>query len=1000
MGSLAEMLAPTVSASIRQRGERYADEGRVRITRTTATRVEASVRGTSTYGVTLARRDGAWEASCSCAAFDGRGPCKHLWAVIVTCDEDGIMGVGSPTPPSKWRQRLRGLGLDAPRERDPWASLRTEDRRVLYGLNVAESLRSGRPSIETFRQTRRVSGDWGAPSAFFGPGSYDFAEADRTLIQRIQAIRSGYGDPLRTSLGKLVPELCGTGRFVLIGNDGLEDTPLALDDGPPWVFGLSFDREGGEFVVRGYLARGEERVPLEKPVLVLESGWLILDRAFARLDDRDAADLIHELRRGGPIKVPLAEEKAAIERIVSLPSRPLLSGAAVPPIITEAPRPRMRLLHDDYGDASCKVEFDYGGTRVPAEAGRAIVHVEGRLVCRDPAAETAALRALLDRGAVLQGNVAVLRARRLQEAVRALLADGWTIEADGRPYRTGGAFHASVRSGIDWFEIDGAMDFGGEAVALPALLEAARTGVVRLGDGSTGVLPEEWLLRWGFLGKSGLRFAKAQGFFLDALLADRPEVDVDARFAELRKRIASFEGIRPRREGEGFRGTLRPYQREALGWFAFLREAGLGGCLADDMGLGKTVQVLALLAERRGSKPSLVVAPKSVVPNWVLEARKFAPRLRVLDYTGAARRERVVEGWDLVVTTYGTLRRDAKELADVSFDYAILDEAQMIKNPAAACAKAARLLRADHRLALTGTPVENHLGDLWSILDFLNPGMAPRVEAFRALGDAVLQRALRPFFLRRTKEQVLKDLPEKSEQILLCDLDGKQRKAYDEIRDHYRASLLGKTADGGLARMKIHVLEALLRLRQTACHHGLVDPARAGEPCAKLETLLPLLEEVIAEGHKALVFSQFTSFLAILRRELDAKGIRYEYLDGQTRRREEVVERFQSAPAGECPLFLISLKAGGFGLNLTAADYVFLLDPWWNPAVETQAIDRTHRIGQTRKVMAYRIIGKGTVEERVLELQASKRALAEAVLGADQTLLEGLTREDLELLLS
>jgi SNF2 family DNA or RNA helicase len=247
---------------------------------------------------------------------------------------------------------------------------------------------------------------------------------------------------------------------------------------------------------------------------------------------------------------------------------------------------------------------------------------------------------------------------------------------------------------------------------------------------------------------------------------------------------------------------------------------------------------------------------------------------------------------------------------------------------------------------------------------------------------------------------VLKDLPEKSEQILLCDLDGKQRKAYDEIRDHYRASLLGKTADGGLARMKIHVLEALLRLRQTACHHGLVDPARAGEPCAKLETLLPLLEEVIAEGHKALVFSQFTSFLAILRRELDAKGIRYEYLDGQTRRREEVVERFQSAPAGECPLFLISLKAGGFGLNLTAADYVFLLDPWWNPAVETQAIDRTHRIGQTRKVMAYRIIGKGTVEERVLELQASKRALAEAVLGADQTLLEGLTREDLELLLS
>jgi SNF2 family DNA or RNA helicase len=278
--------------------------------------------------------------------------------------------------------------------------------------------------------------------------------------------------------------------------------------------------------------------------------------------------------------------------------------------------------------------------------------------------------------------------------------------------------------------------------------------------------------------------------------------------------------------------------------------------------------------------------------------------------------------------------------------------------------------------------------------------MAPRVEAFRALGgDDRLAKALRPFFLRRTKEQVLEDLPEKSEQVLWCDLDGKQRKAYDEIRDHYRASLLAK-GQGDLKRMKIHVLEALLRLRQVACHHGLVDPACAAEPCAKIDTLLPLLEEVVAEGHKALVFSQFTSFLAILRRELDAKGIGYEYLDGRTRDREAIVSRFQSAPAGERPLFLISLKAGGFGLNLTAADYVFLMDPWWNPAVETQAIDRTHRIGQTRKVMAYRLIGKDTVEERVLELQASKRALAEAVLAADQTLLESLTREDLELLLS
>jgi SNF2 family DNA or RNA helicase len=362
---------------------------------------------------------------------------------------------------------------------------------------------------------------------------------------------------------------------------------------------------------------------------------------------------------------------------------------------------------------------------------------------------------------------------------------------------------------------------------------------------------------------------------------------------------------------------------------------------------------------------------------------------------------------DLVLTTYGTLRRDAVELSSIEFDYAILDEAQAIKNSATASAKAARLLNARHRLALSGTPIENHLGELWSLFEFLNPGLLgsartfQRASAVRTRTDEDLEwlsRALRPFLLRRTKEQVAPELPRRTEQTLQCELEGPQRRHYDELRAHYRETLLARVARDGVNRSKMQILEALLRLRQAACHSGLIDPRRAHESSAKFDVLIPRLGEVIAEGHKALVFSQFTSFLALLRPRLDALGIKYEYLDGRTRQRAERVERFQTDP--DCRLFLISLKAGGLGLNLTAAEYVFLLDPWWNPAAEAQAIDRAHRIGQSRHVFAYRLLARDTVEEKVAELQTTKRQLADAILSADAGLVRTLKAEDLELLLS
>ena len=357
-----------------------------------------------------------------------------------------------------------------------------------------------------------------------------------------------------------------------------------------------------------------------------------------------------------------------------------------------------------------------------------------------------------------------------------------------------------------------------------------------------------------------------------------------------------------------------------------------------------------------------------------------------------------------MITTYGTLRRDILTHRETEFDYVVLDEAQSIKNAASQAAKACRLLRARHRLALTGTPVENHIGELWSIFEFLNPGQlgsATRLRKFLADGRGstdVVARAVRPYLLRRTKSQVLSDLPEKTEQTLFVELGEAQRKAYDELREHFRAELAGRIGRMGIGRSRIAVLEALLRLRQTACHQGLVDPTRVDESCAKLDTLLAQLDEVLDEGHKVLVFSQFTSFLSILRRRLDEKKTVYEYLDGRTTDRQARVVRFQEDP--DCKLFLVSLKAGGQGLNLTAADYIYILDPWWNPAVEAQAVDRAHRIGQTRRVFAYRLIAKDTVEEKILALQDRKRELADSIVRADESLIGGLTPEDVELLLS
>jgi len=989
--------------------------------------------------------------------FESAGLDVHtfLRAAVERAQRDPRSHTSHTTAALDWSSRLKRLSALRPQPVvSPWEGTPDVDSELRYQLGVPpRPVADGELTLRVVQRRRLAKGGWGEARPF------DVRRAEATdLVARPRFNRFSGPSPvgsyeLSDAFAAIVlPELAATGRLDH-WRANAQPRALAWDHGGGWRFRMRTYRTEHEVRLVGELLRPGTSVPLESVLQLVGRSLVETPTGLARLEVPEGFEWLVELWVHGALDVPETEEAALLALCEGLPPsvkpiRPeeLGSPRSIGLAPVGVPRPHLfvqpRRANDDAAGEriECRISFDYGADeRIPPEhRARSVQRSDGSVVLRDLALERARLGEYLRHGGrrtnfeARNGSHGTLAARRVPEVVRTLLPLGWSVTAEGKELRQATRSRVSVSSGIDWFEVEGGLEFGGQLVPFPALLRAVKSGVkeVALGDGATGVLPEDWLAKWGLVeladGAFGdrLTFPKHQGWLLDALLAEREDVATDEGFEQYRARLASFKKPRPVREATGFQGELRPYQREALGWFGFLRDMGFGGCLADDMGLGKTVQVLALLESRRALPrpgPSLVVAPRSLVFNWIDEARRFTPELRVIEYTGADRdqKRRAAHEADLLVTTYGTLRLDAAELMDLRFDYLVLDEATAIKNDRSQAAKAARLLQADHRLALSGTPVENHIGELWSLFEFLNPGMLGRSSVFQGLvGRSTssearrdLSRALKPFFLRRTKSEVLTELPPKSEQVIYCELSAAERRRYNELRDHYRAELLGDDADdaddagdepgddaarpGGNPLM---VLEGLLRLRQAACHPGLLDPLRGGEDSAKLEALLPRIEELAAEGHKVLVFSQFTSFLALVRARLDALGVRYEYLDGQTRDRKLPVQRFQSDPA--CPVFLISLKAGGHGLNLTASDYVFLLDPWWNPAVDGLGLDRAHRMGQTRPVMAYRLIAKDTVEERVLELQERKRELAESLFGDGQGALKSLTREDLRRLLS
>jgi SNF2 family DNA or RNA helicase len=573
-------------------------------------------------------------------------------------------------------------------------------------------------------------------------------------------------------------------------------------------------------------------------------------------------------------------------------------------------------------------------------------------------------------------------------------------------------------SGIDWFDLEILVSFGEQSVALKDVRKAIfnRQHYIRLGDGTLGILPQEWIekyasvLKMGQLGKGDtLRMSNFHLSLIDELYGEIDGTEVFEKLIEKRLRLKNFEQIEHVKLPKYSTAELRGYQVSGYNWLNFLDEFGWGGILADDMGLGKTVQAITFLqrqAELKPNKPNLVVVPKSLVFNWQKECEKFAPEMKILVYYGTGRKAifNDIRNNALTITTYGAIRSDIRELREIDFNYVILDESQAIKNPDALATKAVKLLSSHNRLTLTGTPIENNVFDLYSQMDFLNPGMLGNVEFFKKEfatpidrdkdlnATKQLRKLVYPFILRRTKEEVAKELPEKMESVIFCEMEKQQRRVYDAFKDKYRDLVLGKIDSEGMNKAGVYILEGLMKLRQICDSPAILNEKEDfGHESVKMAELIPRIQEDSGR-HKTLVFSQFLGMLDLIRKELDKLQIPYEYLDGSTTDRQERVERFQNNDSVR--VFLMSLKAGGVGLNLTAADYVYIVDPWWNPAVEAQAIDRTHRIGQEKPVFAYKMICKDTVEEKILLLQEKKKALAADIVHVEAGFVKALTRDD------
>jgi non-specific serine/threonine protein kinase len=1046
------------------KGRRYYYDGRVDCSAYQPEEADFTVQGSEPepYEVIIKANSRSLEASCACPFIDGYGSCKHIVASLYK-----LRDYLEEMPFETWETKLaKALNVDAAKKKPTAApamlffSLQNHYGRwmvSLFTLPAArfpeqirsdivavtamirdERLSSKAKRVRTFDPDRfvNVTGDSTVAARIVSAVgqaylySAEFANLDQVmaLIEEAPVFVGSEDDPLRTPLTVVYSGARGELKIDSIPGGGFRLSPIIRWNGEE----IDITAIKREFILHNplwMLVRGNVAVRLSN-----------LSTSFLTMVDY------------GILDIPADERNDFVEKyLVELSEAMPVTGDAVQwgeAQSSERPVQRLYLTEEDGGGVmQVDLRFGYGDiefTYDPSLPEYTIRrnHAAGSLVkyIRDPIVEQSAWDSLTKFGLKKTAENGILLLRANVSPVNFLLREvpklsqaGFEIYGEerlkqARVNRSRPTMSLRVSSGIDWFDVKANVTFGGVEANWKDIRRAIRSRdrYVKLADGAIGELPTEWVERYRHLfalaedADDGLKLAKHQIVLLEEAVAQEDvTLSTDETFDRQRNLLRSFETISPHEAPKDFVGQLYPYQKAGFDWLHFLHEYEFGGCLADDMGLGKTMQALAFLLslrdnanDKHAKTPDLIVAPRSVLFNWEREAAKFTPTLKVSVHADTSRDKSptAYADADLVLTTYGVMMRDIAILKQCRFHYIVLDESQAIKNPLSQTARAARLLQADHRLTLTGTPVENGVLELWSQFAFLNPGLLGSLERFRSeFASAIerqnddqsaqlLRRMVQPFLLRRTKSQVAPDLPPRSDQPIFNEMEPAQRRLYTKMRDQFRTELLGLLEDGspgGQAQMKI--LEGLLRLRQICNHPGLVDKSYEGGS-AKLTALIETLQTLQAEGHKALVFSQFTQMLSLVRKELDALAIPYVYLDGSTRDRQSRVDQFQNSP--EIPFFLISLKAGGVGINLTAADYVLHIDPWWNPAVEQQATDRAHRIGQTKPVFVYRFITKDSVEEQILLLQDRKRAIVEQVISAETGFFKSLSKADIESLFS
>jgi len=790
----------------------------------------------------------------------------------------------------------------------------------------------------------------------------------------------------------------------------------------------------------------------EAQVICNQPAWLLLDEVLYYFEEDIEGKKLQPFLNKRFISIPKSSEKTYFEKFVA----PLIEKHSVYAegfeIRTEKFEaiPVLKLLHSDSEVPQLQLYFKYGDYIFPSGSDRRVtVRTEKRdndyifhRIKRSLSWEKNKINILQELGLSSSGSIfsnvynPVSQDKDLEDSPFSVInwlnehhddleINGFLFEQTqgNKRYVIGRSkVDVEIRENNDWFDIHAVVHFGPYQIPFVDLKNHILNKIreFKLPSGEIAVIPEQWFAQYSNLlqfseGSKQLKLKKHHiGLINDFSNSELAIVSMDRKL----KKLSDFEEIEEIDVPKAFHGILRPYQKAGYNWFHFLRKYNFGGCLADDMGLGKTVQTLALLQKVKEENheigihtTSLIIMPTSLVYNWMNEAKKFAPKLKIHAHTGTFRNKdiEIFSNYDVVITTYGISRVDIELLKTFFYEYIILDESQNIKNPASKSFKSVKTLKSKHKLILSGTPVENTVNDLWTQMSFINPGLLGSQSLFYTEfvipiekkkdeeKASKLQALIKPFVLRRTKTQVATELPPKTENLFYCQMSEEQKEYYEEIKSEYRNELLLNLEDGSFKRSQIQVLQGLTKLRQIANHPGMIDEDYTGDS-GKFENVIHTLENVLSRGHKVLVFSQFVKHLDIYRKYFNEEKTPYAYLDGATAKRGEVVKEFQSNK--DIKLFLISIKAGGVGLNLTEADYVFILDPWWNPAVEQQAIDRTHRIGQNKNVFIYKFITKDTVEEKILALQNRKRKVAESLITTEESFVKSLTARDIEDILS